>query len=458
MKIKISGIIRPRDGVSATSIASPLAYTKKLTDKILEMNANSAIIKQQKETPEYNVTNGRPHELKNKEYTVDNIDELFATFDANTMASISAMMGNMLSQNLMEAPTVENFVGFSTLLNADDKRDLAIKMFDKVDSISPQAIQVLYMALNGDGSSAMNIASRDDLIYCLPSIAQDQMKFGTMMGVLAGVCNQADAMAEFYTEMSDMLLDISISKEFCVQYIRSLAEAENAEDKAGELGMTVAQMINILKNMAPESDATYESTLRKLGDAEKAKPASISFYAKDFASKDAIEQFISDYNDGVNDTDKIEYTDVIGIMMSSVSTIINVISYVLIAFVSISLVVSSIMIGIITYISVLERTKEIGILRSIGASKKDISRVFNAETMIIGFGAGFIGVGGTLLMCIPINALIHLLSGINNVSAQMPWKAAVVLVIISVVLTLISGLVPSRIASKKDPVEALRSE
>jgi putative ABC transport system permease protein len=116
------------------------------------------------------------------------------------------------------------------------------------------------------------------------------------------------------------------------------------------------------------------------------------------------------------------------------------------------------MIGIITYISVLERTKEIGILRSIGASKKDISRVFNAETMIIGFGAGFIGVVGTLLMCIPINALIHLLSGINNVSAQMPWVAAVVLVIISVVLTLISGLVPSRIASKKDPVEALRSE
>ena len=213
-----------------------------------------------------------------------------------------------------------------------------------------------------------------------------------------------------------------------------------------------------LYKMAPQTDATLDGTLRKIGDAEKAKPASINFYAKDFASKEHIEQFIADYNDGASDADKIEYTDVIGLMMSSVSTIIDVISYVLIAFVSISLVVSSIMIGIITYISVLERTKEIGILRSIGASKKDISRVFNAETMIIGFGAGFIGVGGTLLICIPINALIHALSGINNVSAQMPWVAAIILVAISVVLTLISGLLPSRIASKKDPVEALRSE
>ena len=210
--------------------------------------------------------------------------------------------------------------------------------------------------------------------------------------------------------------------------------------------------------MAPQTDATLEGTLKKIGDAEKAKPASINFYAKDFASKDVIEQFISDYNNGVEEEDKIEYTDVIGIMMSSVSLIIDVISYVLVAFVSISLVVSSIMIGIITYISVLERTKEIGILRAIGASKKDISRVFNAETMIIGFGAGFIGVVGTLLLCIPINAIIHALSGIENVKAQMPWAAAVILVVISIVLTLISGLLPSRIASKKEPVEALRTE
>ena len=255
-------------------------------------------------------------------------------------------------------------------------------------------------------------------------------------------------MNSIYSGMNESFKQLTVTEEIFLALLSTMDA--NDED--------FIMIEETLYKMAPQTDATYESTLSKLGDAEKAKPASINFYAKDFASKEYIEQFITDYNDGVDDTDKIEYTDVIGIMMSSVSTIIDVISYVLIAFVSISLVVSSIMIGIITYISVLERTKEIGILRSIGASKKDISRVFNAETMIIGFGAGFIGVGGTLLMCIPINALIHLLSGINNVSAQMPWKAAIVLVIISVVLTLISGLVPSRIASKKDPVEALRSE
>ena len=144
--------------------------------------------------------------------------------------------------------------------------------------------------------------------------------------------------------------------------------------------------------------------------------------------------------------------------MSSVSLIINVISYVLIAFVSISLVVSSIMIGIITYISVLERTKEIGILRSIGASKKDISRVFNAETLIVGLAAGVIGIVSTVLLCLPINAIIHVLSGIYSINAVLPWVGGVALIIISMVLTLVAGLIPSKIAAKKDPVEALRTE
>ena len=478
IELKISGIIRPRPEVAATAISSPLAYSRKLTDKVLEMNAASDIINQQKATPEYNVTNGRPHDLEDKKYTVDNVDELFATFDANTMASISSMMGGMLSQNLMQTPAVgidemtgkttyprsDMLVGLSTLLNFEDKQALALKMFDKVQTYTPQEISVMQMmlfnTLNGDGTGPMHIDSREDLIACMPSIAQDPAKFMPMMGILARFClneNRND-MDEFYAEMSEMLLDISISKEFCVDYIKGLAENETADSEAGQLGMTVDEMIAILKNLAPESDATYASTMRKLGAAEEAKPASINFYAKDFASKEQIEQFIGDYNDGAKDEDKIEYTDIVGVMMSSVSMIIDVISYVLIAFVSISLVVSSIMIGIITYISVLERTKEIGILRSIGASKKDISRVFNAETMIIGFGAGFIGVVFTLLICIPINAIIHALSGVDNVRAQMPWMAAIILVAISIVLTLVAGLLPSRIASKKEPVEALRTE
>ena len=213
-----------------------------------------------------------------------------------------------------------------------------------------------------------------------------------------------------------------------------------------------------LYSFAPNTDATLDSTLKLLGDAEAAAPASINFFAKDFASKKIIEQFIADYNDSVEEEKEISYTDIVGILMSSISTIIDVISYVLIAFVSISLVVSSIMIGIITYISVLERTKEIGILRAIGASKGDISRVFNAETLIVGFAAGLIGVLGTIALILPINAIIQALSGIANIRAILPWGAAIILVAISMFLTFIAGLIPAKVASKKDPVVALRSE
>ena len=209
------------------------------------------------------------------------------------------------------------------------------------------------------------------------------------------------------------------------------------------------------------SSATYDDNMEAFGVADLEKPSSIMIYPVDFASKDAISDKISEYNDMVRADGReeavINYTDYIGLMMSSVSTIINAISYVLIAFVAISLVVSSIMIGIITYISVLERTKEIGILRSIGASKHDISMVFNAETLIVGFVSGAMGIVVTLLLIIPINAVIKNLSGISNV-AGLPWMAALILVLISMALTFIAGLIPAKMAAKKDPVVALRSE
>ena len=209
------------------------------------------------------------------------------------------------------------------------------------------------------------------------------------------------------------------------------------------------------------SSATYEDNMEAFGVADLEKPSSIMIYPVDFASKDAISDKISEYNDMVRAEGReeavINYTDYIGLMMSSISTIINAISYVLIAFVAISLVVSSIMIGIITYISVLERTKEIGILRSIGASKHDISMVFNAETLIVGFVSGAMGIIVTMLLIIPINAIIKNLSGIANV-AGLPWLAALILVLISMALTFIAGLIPAKMAAKKDPVVALRSE
>jgi len=251
--------------------------------------------------------------------------------------------------------------------------------------------------------------------------------------------------------------------------------AEDAQNSAFDMSTLTPDQQAYLATLSPEelkmlqeqyaaaavSKATYDGNLALFGVADLEKPSSINIYPIDFASKDLIEEKIQEYNDTMEangeEANKITYTDYIGIMMSSISTIINVISYVLIAFVSISLVVSSIMIGIITYISVLERTKEIGILRSIGASKKDISRVFNAETMIVGLVSGLLGVGVTVLLCIPINAVIYYFAEIPDV-AELPAVGGTILVIISVTLTLIAGLIPSRVAAKKDPVEALRTE
>ena len=204
-------------------------------------------------------------------------------------------------------------------------------------------------------------------------------------------------------------------------------------------------------------NTSYEENLKKLGISEIDNPDTISIYPKDFEAKEKITKIIDNYNQKQNETNKIEYSDIVGIIMSSVSTIVNVISSVLIAFVAISLIVSSIMIAIITYISVIERTKEIGILRAIGASKKDISRVFNAETLIEGLTAGVLGIIITLILLIPTNIIIKEMVGISNI-AKLPIIGAIILIIISVLLTIIAGVIPAKIASKKDPVEALRTE
>ena len=245
-------------------------------------------------------------------------------------------------------------------------------------------------------------------------------------------------------EFSDEEFDISTLTPEQMAYLQSLSPTEMAE---------------VIATYEEQAGATYEDVLNKIGVIDLDKPTAINIYPKDFDSKDEIVNIINNYNDEQRDNgydeNVINYTDIVGVMMSGVSTIVDVISYVLMAFVSISLIVSSIMIGIITYISVLERTKEIGILRAIGASKKDISRVFNAETFIEGLTAGVMGILITLLLTIPINIIIKNLSGISNI-AVLPVGGAIILVIISVLLTTIAGLIPSRMASKKDPVEALR--
>jgi len=237
--------------------------------------------------------------------------------------------------------------------------------------------------------------------------------------------------------------NLSVSQQ---QYLQTLSQEELAD---------------VITKYKEQSNMTYDSVLLELGAVDLENPSVINIYAKDFESKDEIKNIINNYNEKQKENDKeenvINYTDFVGMLMSSITDIVDIISYVLIGFVSISLVVSSIMIGIITYISVLERTKEIGILRAIGASKKDVSRVFNAETLIVGLIAGIIGIVVTILLNIPINLIISNLAGINHLSS-LPLMGAITLILISVVLTMIAGIIPSSIASKKDPVESLRSE
>ena len=247
-------------------------------------------------------------------------------------------------------------------------------------------------------------------------------------------------------EFSDEEFSMSDLSKEQMAYLQSLSTEE------------LAEVINRYKEQA---NATYDSVLRELGSVNLDKPSAIYLYASDFEKKEEITNAISEYNRKQEKAGKeenvINYTDIVGLLMSSVTVIVDMISYVLIGFVSISLVVSSIMIGIITYISVLERTKEIGILRAIGASKKDVSRVFNAETLIVGAAAGVIGILMTLILNIPVNIIVGNLTDVKTISI-LPLGGAVALIIISIVLTLIAGLIPSRVASKKDPVEALRSE
>ena len=262
--------------------------------------------------------------------------------------------------------------------------------------------------------------------------------------------------AQFENKTTDLFTGLSFEeKEYTADEIR--AYLANDPEMAQYMSMPDEMLIQY-GSAFMQTKATYDSNLSKLGHVNKDKPSVINIYPIDFDSKDMITDKITEYNDAAKEADRITYTDTVAMLMSSVTTIVNAISYVLIAFVAISLVVSSIMIGIITYISVLERTKEIGILRAIGASKRDISRVFNAETTIVGFTAGAMGIGITLLLLIPINAIIHHATGIDNLTAVLPTEGAIALVVISVLLTVIAGLMPSRYASNRDPVVALRTE
>ena len=462
VELKISGIIRPKEDATATSISGAIGYTKELTDYILAENAASEVIAQQKETQNVNVLTGLPFERTH--YTPETIGELIDKIDESTME----MFYGYITQQILSNPEfsdrvnvtdTESFLGMFMLLPADKQAVIVDSVISaaKANPANEQGLITLFTMLSY-GTDGITVTA-DNFVRLLPALSTE-IVLGALAGIpqseqmpfaVPGLIEMAgtEAMSLIYTELSESIKTMTVNKDIFVALLGTLT----AEDEA------FIQLEETLYSMAPQIDATYESVLDTLDDAESAKPASINFYAVNFESKDFIETFIEDYNNSrTEESDKLKYTDVVGILMSGITTIINAISYVLIAFVSISLVVSSIMIGIITYISVLERTKEIGILRAMGASKRDVARVFNAETLIIGLCAGIIGVVLTVIICIPASIIVQNATGISTISAVLPWEGAIALVIVSVVMTVVAGLIPAKSASRKDPVIALRTE
>ena len=465
VELKIAGIVRPKEGAASTSISGAIGYTKELTDYILEQNSASEVINQQKATPEVNVLTGLKFERT--KYTPETIHELVDKIDAATMELFYAYMTEQILNNpefsdRIQVTDTESFLGMYMLLPQENQAQIFAAVLGAATANPENAANVTKLCSMLSMSTGGVTITPENFVKLLPVLDTRTQVMGALAGIPAmgpmpatpGLIEMAGAqtMQAIYTQLTESIKTMTVNKEIFVTLLSTLT----AEDEA------FIQLEETLYGMAPQIDATYDSVLETLDDAEKARPAAINLFAKDFESKEKIEEFISDYNTAVKDEgrekDVIEYSDLVGSLMSSVTIIINAISYVLIAFVSISLVVSSIMIGIITNISVLERTKEIGILRAVGASKKDVSRVFNAETLIIGFAAGLFGILATLLLCIPITAIVQFFTGLDNIRAILPWQGGVILVLISMILTLIAGIIPARSAAKKDPVVALRTE
>ena len=365
------------------------------------------------------------------------------------------------------AANVGNYEDFDSALNAylssaevqetlNEKIATAVDVSGIEESIQEEVKQQTEAQLGSN--IALQIQSQ--ISSALQSAVQTQLQNAIQQYMTQAI---STTMSQFGTALEQQLggaMQIQMA-QLATNMASAMQVDPNAMAQAFQVNMDEESLGELMMSMMTGGETTYDSNLRELGYADKSEPAGIDIYPLDFDSKEHVIEILDNYNTQMEDNgeeDKvITYTDLVGTLMSSVTTIVDMISYVLIAFVSISLVVSSIMIGVITYISVLERRKEIGILRAIGASKKDISHVFNAETIIEGLIAGLLGVGITALLCIPVSALIELLFDVPNI-ALLPINAAVILVLISVFLTFIAGLIPSSSASRKDPVEALRSE
>lgn len=420
LKLKVVGILKPdADSLISSTNSGGIGYTHALTEYMIDKTNSSELVKAQKENPDVDVFTG------------------------------------------IEFP------------KADEEEEQPISQSEAMEMLTGMLTEEQRTKINEGIMAALTEEQQAQIQSAMMGMVSDEQINSIMMGVLTP---EQLTQLQSGADVNSLLTDAQ-KAQMSAQIAASLTAEQNAELSTMMNGMVdptkmytifmqvlTTDQLRQLMDMTKEpetTDATYDGNLKLLGVAELSEPSSMKIYATDFESKEKITQLIEKYNDSKiaddNQADVINYTDYVGLMMSSVSDIINSISYILIAFVAISLIVSSIMIGIITYISVLERTKEIGILRAMGASKRDISNVFNAETLIVGFSAGVIGIAVTLLLNIPINIIIENITGIANV-ALLPWQGGVILVVISMLLTLIAGLVPAGVAAKKDPVEALRTE
>lgn len=448
--LKIKGIIRPNPDSENHMIKGAIGYTYKLTEDIIRGAENSAVVQAQKASPNIDIFTGQPFESSSASLTPAQKAQAFHDYvnslDELSKARLMLKIETTIPQNELMGKVLAEF---QTLGDEDNQR------------AKKELIAEAYATTMGGN------VNPEDVIGMFDNASEDTINNLVMM-VLG---QQFTYQYTFEKIMPYVMADVTGELKYVLEYAGLEKTLEKiAQDNQTALNTKLTDLLNHQANEEDQlcagyyqslmdfSDSTYENNLVKMGCIDLGVPVSINIYASSFADKDVIVSVIESYNAGVDEAKQIKYTDYVGLLMSAVTTVIDAITYILIAFVAISLVVSSIMIAVITLISVQERTKEIGILRSIGASKRDVSSLFNAETFIIGLMSGLMGVGITYLLCIPINIILQALTGIPTLRAILPIGAAGILVGISVLLNMISGIIPSRSAAKKDPVNALRTE
>lgn len=416
MTLKVSGIIRPNGDAMSAMLSGSIAYTNELTEYVIEHSSDSEAVQAQMKQPGTDIFTGLPFNENIGALSDSEKESEFRSY----VDELNESEKDQTYMRIMSIPTEEQ-------LEAAVSQAMAGMTWEDMEKTMLQAM-----------TQQMGVSESDIQNY---TASMSDEELSELFSQMIGEQVKAQFAAQVQEQMGGMMPS---------QLSGALMEAMKS--------YTSSQCAVYYDEIIEFSDSCYEDNLDLLGCIDLESPASINLYASSFADKDVIEDVIAGYNESVDELSEIKYTDYVGLMMSTVTTIIDAITYVLIAFVAISLIVSSIMIGVITLISVQERTKEIGILRAIGASKANVSSMFNAETVIIGFTSGALGVVITYLLCIPINAVIQALTGINNLSATLPVPIAIILVVISMALTVFAGIIPSRSAAKKDPVVALRTE